>query len=376
VDDESNPAANPGVAASARGGNEVDLVWKENPPEATGCVVERSTDAANFLAIATLGVNARAFADTSVAPSTIYYYRIRATRGPELAWFTNIAQVATPTLTPTGGPTVAVPTGTVLAAGVKVAGLAREVGANIRHTNGNVYDQILLEGRTAAFTADPGQIARLSFLDLTGDIVQVEFSGAGTVTIELDSAGAAGPAENYNQPGIAYVRGHATIIVAGANETTNLSIFAVGRMTAVNQALFRAGVNYDGFADVACIAIRSANGKFGGLRAANAHCFGTRGAVGLVAPGVQFTGPCYLGNVSAHDSATAALQVGACDDFRVAGGDMAQPNARAVQVLGVTRLQFVAGTDAHGRLLPAVANQARYVDENGVDVTARIVAGP
>ncbi|MEO5959085.1 MAG: hypothetical protein ABIZ49_13980, partial [Opitutaceae bacterium] len=47
----------------------------------------------------------------------------------------------------------------------KVVGTGAEVGANIVHANGNVYDQVLLEGTAATVKADPGQIVRVSFTD-------------------------------------------------------------------------------------------------------------------------------------------------------------------------------------------------------------------
>jgi len=56
----------------------------------------------------------------------------------------------------------------------------------------NVYDQVLLTGPVASVKADPGQVTRVSFIDLSNDVVQVEFSGPGTLTIALD--GATGPA--------------------------------------------------------------------------------------------------------------------------------------------------------------------------------------
>src|SRR5262245_23685258 len=58
--------------------------------------------------------------------------------------------------------------------------------SNISHPNGNVYDQVLLKASAITVTADPGQVTRVSFLDLSGDIVQAEFGGAGTLTISLD----------------------------------------------------------------------------------------------------------------------------------------------------------------------------------------------
>ncbi|MBA3848656.1 MAG: hypothetical protein C0502_01515 [Opitutus sp.] len=256
----------------------------------------------------------------------------------------------------------------------KVNGRGTEVGQNILHPNGNIFDQILLEGDAASFTADAGQITRLSYIDANDDIVQVEFSGAGTVSILLDSATPPAPPVKYNQA-VNYVKGQATIVVVGADETTNLSVFSVGKATAVNQALFKADTAYDGRADIACVAIQSPTGRFGGLRTANTRFTATRGLTGVYAPGVNFSGPVFVGDIAASDNASPVLRLGSAGDVRIAGGELLQPNSRAVQVSGITQLRFTAGGDSHGNLLPAKNNRAR-LEESGIDVTSRIVVNP
>jgi arabinan endo-1,5-alpha-L-arabinosidase len=259
----------------------------------------------------------------------------------------------------------------------KVLGSAEEVGPNILHPNGNIYDQVLLQGTAATITADPGQITRVSYIDRTDDIVQVEFSGAGTLSITLeDSSGPAPPIE-YNQASISYMRGTARIVIAGANDTTNVSVFSVGRLTAVNQALFRTDVTYDGWADIASIVILSANGQFGGVRTANTHYSAARGMTGIYAPRVEFTGPVYVGGITATDVAAGpVLLLGSADgDTLVTCGDLRQPNGQPVAVSGLTQLKFVAGTNSHGVPAPALANQAR-LQQDGADVTDQIVVNP
>lgn len=254
----------------------------------------------------------------------------------------------------------------------KVAGNATEVGMNIEHPNGNIYDQILLTGASAAITADPGQITRISFLDLNDDIIQVEFSGAGTLTLTLD--GATGPAApvKYNQPGVTYMKGHASLVITGADETSNLSIFSVGTLTAVNQALFPPGMTYDAIADIGLISISSVNGKFGGIRAANASFFQSMGLTGINAPGVAVQGPTYLGDLSAQGDATGVLIFGSTSDVRVTGGDLMQLNNRAIQVDGITQIRFTAGTTSAGQIQPIQANRAR-LEKNGADMTSQII---
>ena len=277
----------------------------------------------------------------------------------------------------------------------KLNGTMTEAGIDIAHPNGNVYDQMQLTGGAAAVRADAGQVVRTSFVDLSDDIVQVEFAGAGTLTITLENAtGPARPA-NYNQA-VNYMKGHARIVVAGADETTNLSVFSVGRMTAFDPSgafdvskpsggtndparngnpIFKSGVSYDGHADIASISILSANGKFGGLRTSNATYFATAGLTGVYAPGVTFTGPVFVGDISASDAAQPVLRLGAASDVRITGGDLTQANGAAVDISGIARLRFTAGQDSHGRALPAQANKAKLT-ENGVDVTSQIAAAP
>lgn len=256
----------------------------------------------------------------------------------------------------------------------KLSGTVSEAGVDIAHPNGNVYDQMQLTGGAAAVRADAGQVVRTSFVDLSDDIVQVEFAGAGTLTITLENATGPAAPTNYNQA-VNYMKGHARIVVAGADETTNLSVFSVGRFTAMNQTLFKDSVSYDGHADLASISILSANGKFGGLRTSNASYFATAGLTGVYAPGVTFTGPVFIGELSASDAAQPVIRLGAASDVRITGGDLAQANGAAVDISGITQLKFTSGQDSHGRALPAQMNKAKFT-ENGVEVTNQIVLNP
>jgi hypothetical protein len=258
----------------------------------------------------------------------------------------------------------------------KVLGDAREVGSDISvAATGRTYDQVLLTGSSASITADPGQVTRISYVDLSDDIVQVEFTGAGRLALTLANPTGPAPAAKYNQPEISYMKGHAGIVITGADETTNVSVFSVGRITAANQNLFSDRAAYDGVADVAYIAVFSRNGKFGGIRAANATFVASEGIAGVCAPGVLFTGPVYLGDVSAGYSASPMLLLGSAFDVRITGGDLWQANSRAVQVSGITSLRFVDGTTSHGRILSAQAGRSR-LEQQGVDVTAQISVSP
>lgn len=261
-----------------------------------------------------------------------------------------------------------------LQSGTKVVGPGAEFPDIFHPGTGFYYDQILLEGPAASVTADPGQVVRISYVDTNDDIVQVEFSGAGTLSLALE--GASGPAApvKYAQ-NVAYMKGHAGIVIVGADETTNVSVFSVGRITAVNQALFGAETVYDGLADVAFLAISSRNGKFGGLRCANASFFAVNGITGIYAPEVEFLGPVFVGDINAFAAAIPMFVLGSVTDSRITGGDLAQDNGRPVQVKGVSELRFVNGSTSHGTILPAARNRAQ-LQQDGADVTRKIVIEP
>lgn len=262
----------------------------------------------------------------------------------------------------------------------RFAGAAAEVGADIRHPNGNIFDQVLLHGSYGSARADSGQVLRISFVDPDDDIVQVEMSGAGTVAVLFESA--AGPAlpEKYHQE-VAYMKGRPLIAVTGADESTHLSIFSVGRANAINQDLFRE-VDYDGMADVALLMITSTDGKFGGIRTSNTRYSATRGLTGIYASDIQFTAPVQIGTIDARENAHPVLHLGAAGTdhdrtnvVRVAGGDLAQSNGRPIEVSGIAAVHFDAGTTSHGMTQPTQRNRGRF-ELNGTDVTSALVVGP
>ncbi|MBK8479547.1 MAG: immunoglobulin domain-containing protein [Opitutaceae bacterium] len=177
------------------------------------------------------------------------------------------------------------------AAGQRTAGsvATRAEWQDIRHpVTGAVYDQFLLTGAAGTFTADPKQIARMSFLDENASIVQVEMSGAGAITVVLDNpSGPMAPAL-YNQSGIEYMKGKATIILAGADATTHFTIYSVGSFT--NPGATRPEVVYTGWASVAAAGIVSSSGQLGGIHQGNAAYNSDAGLTGIYAPTVTSVG--------------------------------------------------------------------------------------
>src|SRR5690606_15236328 len=65
---------------------------------------------------------------------------------------------------------------------------ANEITTDEVHPNGNVFDEVVLTDASVTVKADPGQVTRVLLVDLTGDIIHVELSGAGTFALSLDNA--------------------------------------------------------------------------------------------------------------------------------------------------------------------------------------------
>jgi hypothetical protein len=257
-----------------------------------------------------------------------------------------------------------------------VTGNALEFNPNITHPNGNVYDQVLMTGTTATVKTDPGQVVRVSFVDLNDDIIQVEFGGAGTLTVALAAATGPAAAKKYNQPGVLYMKGHAALTVSDSDATTNISVFSVGTMTALDPGLFRTDEFYDGIADLQNLVIVAnpvnPNGStFGAIRMGNVQFWGTSGIVGISATKIQVQDVVRVGDLWALDTATPTLTFGSASQFGsvdVAGGDLSQPNGSAVQAQGYFySVNPTSGRTSNNILLPAQALRVQLQRDSGVE---------
>ena len=277
------------------------------------------------------------------------------------------------------------PTDTV---GLVIEGSANTVGENITHSNGNVYTQVLLTGRSATLSQDGTEIIRISFLDINDDIVQVEFSGKATVTVTLDAETfvAAAPPTKYNQSSVNYVKGHPTIRVEGADENTFLSIFTVGSINAVNQALFPEGEEYDAMADVALLEITNSTG-FGGILCANTRFSGSTGKVGIEAPGIPVSVRVLVGDINASGDAVPYLLFGRGSfwvaapnsGLRITGGDLVQTNGASIVVApnGFRRSEFDTlisqnNVKSDGTEQPTQSINATFVNEDGEEISVTV----
>ena len=271
---------------------------------------------------------------------------------------------------------------------VVIIGSGEIVGTNIRHPNGNIFDQVLLTGEKVTLRADNGQITRASFVDINDDIVQVEFSGSGTVTINFNPGTIQGPAtpRKYNQD-IAYVKGHPHVVLSRADQTTYLSIFTVGTINAEDQTIFLPGENYDAVADISFIEVINSR-SVGGIHSANARFSNDIGRVGIIAPEVEVAVRVLIGEIDAREEAIPYLLFGdqsftvnaAYPGLRITGGDLTQSNGKSIIVApgelikgGFDSLISQRNIKSDNTLQPARNINAEFVNESGDEVVIIVV---
>jgi hypothetical protein len=252
------------------------------------------------------------------------------------------------------------------------AGFGAMANSDVKHRNGNVYDQVLLTGPNVTVAADPGQIVRVSFLDLNDDITQVEFAGSGTVSIEIEASSYQQPAppQKYIQPDVSYVKGRAIVRVRDAAADTFVNVFSVGRGNAVNETLFPAGMVYDAMADIQLLNIQGA--EIGAVMTGNVRYSASDGPTGLHAPDTRVRYRVVVGEIAASAEAVPLLRIGEGSPLEqdggvvlVAGGRLEQPNGSPIDVTSragtaLPRIDAVAGTKSSGEFVPAAVIEARF----------------
>ena len=224
--------------------------------------------------------------------------------------------------------------------GLVLSGSGEVVGEDIMHPSGNIFDQVLLTGQSVNLRAKVNQITRVSFLDENEDIVQVEFSGNGSFTINLDPNTFLPPAfpTKYNQQ-VSYVTGRPSVLIDGADSSTFFSIFTVGSINAVNQALFPEGEVYDAEANVTLVEVVNSTG-IGGMQLSNTVLSADTGRTGIVAEGVPIAVRMTAGDIDASGDAVPHLLFGDGSftvqapnpGLRITGGDLSQSNGIAIIV--------------------------------------------
>ncbi len=264
-----------------------------------------------------------------------------------------------------------------------VEGSGEIVGTNISHPNGNIFDQVLLTGESVKVRADTDQISRVSFLDLNDDIVQVEFFGSGLMTVIMDPDSFTPPAfpVKYNQE-IAYVQGRPRIQIEGADASTFISIFTVGKINAVNQNLFPPGVVYDAVADVSLLEVVNSL-SMGGILCSNTRFSASKGKVGIDARDVPIAVRLTVGEIDAIENAFPYLMIGEGSftvnapnpGLRLTGGNLRQSNGASVIVApgssskpGFDTLISQNNFKSDNTSQPTQSISTGFINEEGADI--------
>lgn len=92
----SPPAAPVALAATAVSSSRIDLTWSDQATNEDGFGIERATGGGSFSLLATVSANTTAYANSGLAASTTYTYRVRATNAAGQSSYSNLATTATP----------------------------------------------------------------------------------------------------------------------------------------------------------------------------------------------------------------------------------------------------------------------------------------
>ena len=75
----------------------VTLAWQNNSANATGFKIERSPDGStNWTQVGTTAANVTVYQDAGLAPSTVYYYRVRAYNASATSAYSSVISARTP----------------------------------------------------------------------------------------------------------------------------------------------------------------------------------------------------------------------------------------------------------------------------------------
>ena len=91
---QAPPAAPSNLTATAVSTSEIDLSWTNNASNASGFVVNRSSDGVTFSQLAVLG-NVTSYKDTGLSAGSKCYYEVAATNGAGTSAFSNVANATT-----------------------------------------------------------------------------------------------------------------------------------------------------------------------------------------------------------------------------------------------------------------------------------------
>ena len=220
------------------------------------------------------------------------------------------------------------------AEGLRVEGEADLVNDGTEF-QGFIYNGFQLVEDRGVFASEPGTITRVSMLDPGGDLIFFEFGSdnpATTMEIIVDEGYLQKVPSPYNQEGVTYTQGLASVTIRYATELTFISVFSLGNdpnrinLTLINAQSFPE--NADDMADIKKLSIESIDGKVGGINLANANLTDSsecspNETFGLIAESIQHF--CFLGDITyVEGGGIPTIQISPdspIDQILVSGGD-------------------------------------------------------
>jgi hypothetical protein len=91
----TNPNPPSGLTATANSSTEIALAWSDNSSHEDGYRIERRTEGGAWAEVHTTAPGATSWTNTGLAPSTRYFYRVRAYRGASNSGYSNDADATT-----------------------------------------------------------------------------------------------------------------------------------------------------------------------------------------------------------------------------------------------------------------------------------------
>jgi len=160
------PQAPGNMNATAVSEDQIDLQWNDNSTDESGFELQRSADGANWSALGTVGANNTSYADTGLAASMIYFYRVRAYNGGGSSGWSNTdnAETLPPPLPP---PTPAPLTASAMS-GERIdlawADVANENGYRLeRSTDGSSFSLVASPAADQTAYSDTGLSAATTY---------------------------------------------------------------------------------------------------------------------------------------------------------------------------------------------------------------------
>ena len=149
----SSPAPPSNLAATAASSSQINLSWIDNSGNEDGFKIER-WNGGGYVQINTVGANGATYADTGLAPSTTYYYRVRAFNSVGDSGYSNESGATTLLPPPTNLVAITASSSRINLSWTDNSG--SENGFKIERSNGAGYSQIATVGANVTTYANSG----------------------------------------------------------------------------------------------------------------------------------------------------------------------------------------------------------------------------